>query len=221
MVLTAAYRDFYSTIAASAGALTGLLFVAISVAPQRGPDVGPAVIQQVRAAAALVAFSNSLAISVFALVPEGSVRIPAVVAGTVGLLFTAAGTRSIVSSPSTAGRRLQLLGPTAVLLLICGTELVAGTALLADARLSIPLQLISYAVAAALIVGIARAWELVGARDTGIMASLTVLSRHAPSPAPAARVLAADTTDTPESGAKDGEAPGHEQIDREPGERPE
>jgi hypothetical protein len=192
MVLTAAYRDFYSTIAASAGALTGLLFVAISVAPQRGQDVGPAVIQQVRAAAALVAFSNSLAISVFALVPEGSVRIPAVVVGTVGILFTAAGTRSILSSPSTAGRRL-----------------------------SIPLLLISYAVAAALIVGIARAWELVGARDTGIMASLTVLSRHAPSPVPAVGVLAADTTDTPGSGAKDGEAPGHEQIDREPGERPE
>jgi hypothetical protein len=210
MVLTAAYRDFYSTIATAAGALTGLLFVAISVAPRRGPDVDPAVIQQVRAAAALVAFSNSLAISVFALVPEASVRIPAVVVGTGGILFTAAGARSILSSPSTVGRRLQLLGPTALLLLICGTELVAGVALLADSHLSTPLQLISYAVAASLIVGIARAWELVGARDTGIVASLTVLSRHAPSPARAVGVLAADSADTPESGADDGAAPGHQ-----------
>jgi hypothetical protein len=221
MVLTAAYRDFYSTIAASAGALTGLLFVAISVAPRRGPDVDPAVIQQVRAAAALVAFSNSLAISVFALVPEGSVRIPAVVVGAAGILFTAAGTRSILSSPSTAGRRLQLLGPTAVLLLICGTELVAGLALLADSHRSTPLQLISYAVAASLLVGVTRAWELVGARDTGIMASLTVLSHHAPSPARAVGVLAADVAEAPEDGAEDGEVPGHGDGDHEPGERPE
>jgi hypothetical protein len=218
MVLTAAYRDFYSTIAASAGALTGLLFVAISVAPQRGLDVGPAVIQQVRAAAALVAFTNSLAISVFALVPEGSVRIPAVVVGAAGILFTAAGTRSILSTSSTAGRRLlQLLGPTAVLLLICGTELVAGLALLADSHRSTPLQLISYAVAASLLVGVTRAWELVGARDTGIMASLTVLSRHAPSPARAAGVLAADAAGAP----GDGEESVHEHGDHEPGERPE
>jgi hypothetical protein len=210
MVLTAAYRDFYSTIAASAGALTGLLFVAISVAPRRGPDVDPAVIQQVRAAAALVAFSNSLAISVFALVPEASARIPAVVVGAGGILFTAAGARSILSSPSTAGRRLQLLGPTALLLLICGTELVAGVALLADSHLSTPLQLISYAVAASLIVGIARAWELVGARDTGIVASLTVLSRHAPSPARAAGVPAAGAADAPEDRTEGDDAPVHQ-----------
>lgn len=52
MALSAAYREFLSAIATSAGALTGLLFVAISAAPRRGTDASPAVIQQVRAAAA-------------------------------------------------------------------------------------------------------------------------------------------------------------------------
>ena len=199
MVLTEAYREFYSTIAASAGALTGLLFVAISAAPRRDPDAGPAVIQQVRAAAALVAFSNSLAVSVFALVPEGSVRYPAVAVGLGGILFTAAGTRSILSSPETTGRRLQQLAPAALLLLISGTEFIAGIALLADSRLSTPLQLISYAVAASLFVGVARAWELVSATDTGILASLAVLTRRAPSPAREVGIRAADA-------AEDGDA---------------
>ena len=200
MVLTEAYREFYSTIAASAGALTGLLFVAISAAPRRDPDAGPAVIQQVRAAAALVAFSNSLAVSVFALVPEGSVRYPAVAVGLGGILFTAAGTRSILSSPETTGRRLQQLAPAALLLLISGTEFIAGIALLADSRLSTPLQLISYAVAASLFVGVARAWELVSATDTGILASLAVLTRRAPSPAREVGIRAADATDAAEDG---------------------
>ncbi len=182
MVLTEAYREFYSTTAASAGALTGLLFVAISAAPRRAPDVGLAVIQQVRAAAALVAFFNSLALSVFALVPEGSVRYPAVVLGIGGILFTAAGTRSILSSPSTTGLRLRQLGLGSLLLLIFGTELIAGVILLADSHRNTPVQLISYAVASSLLLGVARAWELVGARDTGIIASLAVLSRHAPGP---------------------------------------
>jgi hypothetical protein len=213
MVLSEAYREFYSTIAASAGALTGLLFVAISATPRRGPDAGPALIQQVRAAAALVAFSNSLAVSVFALVPEGSVRYPAVVVGLGGVLFTAAGTRSILSSPETTGRRLQQLAPAALLLLISATELIAGIALLADSRLSTPLQLISYAVAASLFVGVARAWELVSAMDTGILASLAVLSRHAPSPARAVGIGAGGTADA----AEDGDASEHEHGDDEPG----
>lgn len=37
-------------------------------------------------------------------------------------------------------------------------------------------QAISYAIVASLIVGVARAWELVGDRDTGIIASIAVLA---------------------------------------------
>ena len=51
-VVFGAYRELFAAIAASAGALTGLLFVAISVAPRRAPVSGLPIIQQVRAAAA-------------------------------------------------------------------------------------------------------------------------------------------------------------------------
>ncbi|MGH3200249.1 MAG: hypothetical protein ACRDOH_04755 [Streptosporangiaceae bacterium] len=127
------------------------------------------------------------------------------------ILFTAAGIRSVLSSRSTTGQRLGQLWLVVLLLLIFGTELAAGIVLLADSRRSTPVQLISYALAASLLVGVARAWELVGARDTGIVASFVVLSRHAPGPARAVGIRAVDAAGTTE----DGDAPGHEHGDHE------
>jgi hypothetical protein len=101
-----------------------------------------------------------------------------------------------------------------LLLLIFGTEFVAGIVLLADSHLSTPVELINYAVASSLLVGVARAWELVGARDTGIIASLVVLSRHAANPAHAGGGGAAGI------GVADVGAAGHEHGDNEPGARP-
>jgi hypothetical protein len=216
MVLTAAYREFLSAIATSAGALTGLLFVAISAAPRRGSDDSSAVIQQVRAAAALVAFFNALAVSIFGLVPGGSVRYPAVALGIGGMLFTAAGIRSVLSARSTTNQRLGQLWLVVLLLLIFGTELVAGIILLADSGRSTPVELINYALATSLLVGVARAWELVGARDTGIIASLVILSRRAPGPSRAVSTRALDAACT----AEDGGAAGHDHGDDGSGGRP-
>jgi hypothetical protein len=67
------FRELLVAIAGSAGALTGLLFVAMSVAPRRNPALAPRIIQQVRAAAALLAFTNALAVSLFGLVPQGNI----------------------------------------------------------------------------------------------------------------------------------------------------
>lgn len=65
-----------------------------------------------------------------------------------------------------------------LLLLIFGTELIAGIAAIADPAGSNPPEIIGYALVASVLVGIARAWELVGDIDTGLAASLTVLTGH-------------------------------------------
>jgi hypothetical protein len=75
------YRDMLVAIATTAGALTGLLFVALSVAPRRERDLGPQVIRQIRAAAALLAFSKGLAVSLFSLVPGTNVGYPSLALG--------------------------------------------------------------------------------------------------------------------------------------------
>ena len=85
------YRDLFTAVAASAASLTGLLFVAISVAPRSSRADRRDVIRQVRAAASLLAFTNVLSVSLFGLVPGNNVGYPAIVLGIIGVLFTLAG----------------------------------------------------------------------------------------------------------------------------------
>jgi hypothetical protein len=179
-VVTATYRDLFAAISASAAALTGLLFVAMSVAPSRRLAAGPGPIRQIRAAAALLSFVNALAVSLYGLVPETNIGYPALVMSVIGILFTAAAIRSVVSSPITRRQQLGQTGLFVLLVLIFGAEIVSGVAVIADARNGARVQVIGYALVSSLIVGISRAWELVGDRDTGMLASLAVLAGRSP-----------------------------------------
>ena len=192
-MILGAYRELFAAVGESAATLAGLLFVAMSVTPGRGPDAAPAIIQQVRAAAALLAFINAFAVSIFGLVPGNNVGYPAVVLGVVGVLFTAAGMRSLREGPLTTRQRQRQWGLIILLLLIFGTELAAGAALIADSRHTVLVQIISNALVASLLVGIARAWELVGDRRTGLVASIAVLTGHSPGQPPATSVPADET----------------------------
>jgi hypothetical protein len=174
VVLTGTYRDLFTAIATSAGALTGLLFVVMTVAESRGTNSLPGVVREVRASAALLAFTNALAVSLFSLVPGTNVGYPAAVVGVIGVFFSAAATRSVLASPSTQRLRGRHLTLTAFLLVTFAVELGAGIDLLLHPHRG-PLGLISNLLVVSLIIGIARAWELVGGRDTGILASLTSL----------------------------------------------
>ena len=172
------YRDLFTAIAGSSATLTGLLFVALSVA--RGQSsVHAAVVQQVRAAAALVAFTSALAVSLFGLVPGNNVGYPATVLGTIGLLFTVAGMRSIFASTSDYRLLWQQSGLMVLLLLTFGFELASGVVLIVNSRSSSALMVVSNVLVASLLIGVARAWGLVGDRDTGPIASIAMLSGHA------------------------------------------
>jgi hypothetical protein len=73
-----------------------------------------------------------------------------------------------------------------------------------------PLQVIGYALVTSIIVGIARAWEFVGERNTGLLTSIAVLAGHAPdldgAPAPEAAAPA-------EPGAAPAREPGPRRAD--------
>jgi hypothetical protein len=181
-VVIGTYRDLFAATAGAAGTLTGLLFVALSVAVRPEPGSATRVIHQVRVAAALLAFSNTLAVSLFSLVPDTNAGYPAAVLGVTGIAFTAAAIRSIRSSRATASHQLQQLQLIMLLVLIFGTELVSGIIAIARPDDGTPVQVIGYALVASLLVGIGRAWELVGDRDTHLLASLAVLTGHAAPP---------------------------------------
>ena len=125
-MVTGTYRDLFVAIAGSAGALTGLLFVALSVAPRTPTGQRPDVIRQVRAAAALIAFTNALAVSLFGLVPNNEIGYPAAAFAVGGILFTLGGVRSILADPVARGRFQGQLGLIVLLLAAFGVEIVVG-----------------------------------------------------------------------------------------------
>jgi len=172
------YRDLFAAVAASAASLTGLLFVAISVRPRSSPGDRRDVIQQVRAAASLLAFTNVLAVSLFGLVPGNNIGYPAVVLGIIGVLFTLAGLRSMLADPAGRRRIRGQFGLIALLLATFTAELATGFVVLGNGRNSAGLDVLSNVVVASLLIGVARAWELVGDRDTGIISSIAALAGH-------------------------------------------
>ena len=175
-MVTGDYRELFATAAAAAGALTGLLFVAMSVTSQRALVSGPPIIRQIRASAALLAFTNTLAISLFGLVPGTNIGYPAIVVAVIGIMFTAAAMRSILAShasPAVIRNQIELI---VILVLVCVTELVAGVIVLANPASTSSVQIIGYAVVTSTLVGIGRAWEFIGERETGILASLGILA---------------------------------------------
>jgi hypothetical protein len=176
-VLTGTSKELLTAVASSGAALTGLLFVAMSVAPRTRLAGQPAVIRDVRAAASLLAFTDALAVSLFGLVPHDNAGYPALVMAVIGILFTAAGTRSILSSPATTRLHVQRQAGLILLLLAAfGVEFVAGVELIDSSASSTAAGLLGNVLVALLLIGIARAWELVGDRDTGIIASIAVLA---------------------------------------------
>jgi hypothetical protein len=181
VLLTESYRELFTAVATCAAGLTGLLFVAISVAPREGKPAQPAVIHHVRAASALVAFTNALAVSLFGLVPGNSAGKVAVAVGAVGILFTAASVRSIVTSRDVSGKQAwRQAGLIALLLAAFGAELGCGIGLTFNKTAVFGPELLGDVLIAMLLIGIARAWELVGDRDTGIVSSLAVLVGRSP-----------------------------------------
>jgi hypothetical protein len=196
-MLIATTGTLLPAIAESSAALTGLLFVAMSVAPRPDPTTHPAVVQQVRTSAALLAFTSPLAIALFGLVSGQNIGYPATVLGTIGLFFTAAGMRSIVASTHDRNlirRQAQLI----ILLLVAfGLELGCGITLIAHVAPTGSLNVLSNVLIASMLIGVARAWEIVGDRPTGLASSIATLAGRPPRNRDAATSVPRRSTSAP------------------------
>lgn len=172
MTLQSAH-DFFVASASVAGALIGLLFVAISVAPERvlGPEASE--VHGVRAAATLTAFSNALTVSLFALIPGFHVGGAATAVAIVGLLFIA---RALVGvAPAWHAGRFQLRDLSFIvgLFAVFIVQLVAAISLDKNELSEGGLQTICVLVVVCFLIGIERAWELVGGPHFSLGSVLT------------------------------------------------
>jgi hypothetical protein len=161
-VTTATAHEFFAASASVAGALIGLLFVAISVAPERvlGPDASE--VHGVRAAATLTAFTNALTVSLFGLIPSFSVGGAATAVAATGMLFIV---RSLIGvAPGWRAKRVRLRDFTFLvgLIVVFVIQLIAAIELDSNRADSGSLHTICILVVVCFLIGIERAWELVG-----------------------------------------------------------
>lgn len=159
---TASAHQFFSASASVAGALIGLLFVAISVAPERilGPDASD--VHSVRASATLTAFTNALAVAMFGLVPGFNAGDAAMVVAIVGLLFVTGALLRVL--PAWRDKQVRLIDLTFLvgLLIVFVVQLLAGIGLERHPGDGSDLQILCVLVIVCFLIGIERAWELVG-----------------------------------------------------------
>lgn len=178
-MITGNFSELFVVIAESAATLIGLLFVAVTVAKRRTD--GSEEIGDFRAAASLFAFTNALVVSLYGMVPGNNAGYPSLIMGVLGVLFIGAGVRTTLAQPVLFQRRSHqlplILGLTAVFV----SQIIYGVGLLHNPSASGDLAIIGDVLIASLLIGIGRAWELVGSWDTGIISSIRYMFGHPPS----------------------------------------
>ncbi len=171
-------RDFFEASAGVAGALIGLLFVAISVSAERlAREEAETQVNRIRAAATLTAFTNALAVSLFSLIPGQKIGGTSVVVAATGLVFVTAALLSLAR----LGRLrwayihdlLFLLGLAVVFVL----QLIEGLSVIADPSNSGDVNTIAILIVCCFFIGIARAWELIGGPSIRIVREVTARVR--------------------------------------------
>jgi hypothetical protein len=170
--MDASAHGFFAASAGVAGALIGLLFVAISVAPERvlGPDAHE--VHAVRAAATLTAFTNALTVALFGLIPTFHVGGPATAVAAVGLLFVLAALIRLQAARRTSQIKVSEFSFLAGLLVVFVIQLIDGVRLDMHRNDSGSLHTICVLVVICFLIGIGRAWELVGGPHVGLIGSL-------------------------------------------------
>jgi hypothetical protein len=189
-------HDFFLGSAGVAGALIGLLFVAISVSGERLEKAEAAAqTLRIRANAALTGFINALVVSLFALVPDGGIGTTTMVVGIVGLLFVVAALLSLIRMRglrwATGRDALFLIGQAVVFVI----QLIFGIELTGSQGDSGAANGVAILVIVCFVIGISRAWELIGGPSIGFWHEVAALFRgkeHART-GPAAAAPATDT----------------------------
>jgi hypothetical protein len=181
------YVAFFAASAGVAGALIGLLFVAISVSADRlAREEAKAQVYRIRAVAALTAFTNALAVSLFSLIPGQKIGWTSVVVAAIGFSFVVAALLSLVRLRqlrwATVRDAVFLLGLTVVFVI----QFAEGLSVAADPANSGAVDTITILVVTCFFIGIARSWELIGGPSIGFTREVTALVRghnHAEEPA--------------------------------------
>ena len=180
-MIPAAYSNFLVASTQASAALIGLLFVSVSISPERVFGREAEAGRQALALSAFTALANVFFISFGGLIPNLSFGVLVVIAA----MIAASQTLALLASLATWRREgilirsLVLFGASAA---IYGFEIVIGVKLISRPTDTSSLTVLLELLLGGYSIGLARAWQLLGARQgrgiiSGIWARLTTRSR--------------------------------------------
>jgi len=166
IVSVSSYTSFFAGSAGVAGALVGLLFVALSISPERLKATRESIEHQAIAATAFTALVDALFLSMASLLPGSGTQTTAFALGLFGLSSTAGLIIRLWQARSSGkvSRRWPFLlsGISACYAAQAALSFVTSTAAQSHAQAAV-FVFILFAV------GIARSWELLGLRGGGLL----------------------------------------------------
>ena len=166
-MVPAAYSNYFLASTGASAALIGLLFVAISLAPEHTVGTRASAWRHAQATSAFTALLNAFFVSLVALIPNTNLGYTAAVMGAIGIFNTLTLARNVSSEHLSLGNvhRATLLVGSLVLYV---WELWFAVELLTRSRDPSSVDGLSYLLLGAYGVGAARAWGLLGLDDEGL-----------------------------------------------------
>jgi hypothetical protein len=203
-VVPDAFNTFFAASAGVAGALIGLLFVAISVAPEL-PKGESRIQMDIRAGVAFSVLTDALVVSLFALIPGTQMGQVAVVVAGVGLA-TCLGLGVVLARTPAEGHRLRQVRMLVTQAAVFVLQLLVGLRVDSHPHNVSNIRSLAVLTVVFFVVGIGRAWQLIGARETGLLhvvgnvlrgGTATVLAAPAPGGQPSPEAGASPTAGDP------------------------
>jgi hypothetical protein len=179
-VIPVSFHDFFTASAGAGAALVGLLFVAVSIAPERTVTRSAPLERQVTASSTFTAMLNAFFISLVALIPGYNF----------GVIVVIMGSMAVVNSVMLGWYMLQVrrrrakpgsrLTPSSVVLILAGLglygyQLAQGVQLIVHPGNTGIVKVLVGIVVAVYGLGLARAWELLGAQRFNLLTRLNAV----------------------------------------------
>jgi hypothetical protein len=169
------YTNFFTTAATTGGALIGLLFVAISLAPERTVLASAPLEARIVSAGTFTAMLNAFFISLGALLPRTNIGWFAIVWSIIAIVNSLTQARALLSPWPSWQNVLRRTWLTVLSLCLYIIELVCSIQLLFSPANETPVFYLGLSVLLIYAIALIRAWELLGVQRTGLMAWLNPL----------------------------------------------
>lgn len=164
-MVPADFTNFFAVMAGVGATLFGLIFLVISIQPEINTTENTPVMRQVQIASSYTALLNPLVISLLAVVPHATIGTVTWIMSAIGLVNTITMGVSLLQDSKNWAKKLNRVFFILVSIVIFGFEIFYGIRLEVTPGDISALDNLTTLLVIIYLYGIARAWDLVGARQ--------------------------------------------------------